>query len=1058
MSKKVKYWKGIEDLNNSPEFIKSSQNEFSEPIPADQFLNERAGDNNATPRRDFLKLLGFSVTAATLASCETPIRKAIPYLFKPEEITPGVSNWYASTYFDGLDYCGILVKTREGRPIKIEGNKQCKITSGGTNARVQASVLSLYDGTRISDPMMDGAKSSWEEVDKAIISKLNSISASNGNIRIVTASNASPSTKKAIAEFSTKYPTTKVVTYNPVSFSGIRKANEMYFGKSVIPNFRFDNAKTIVSFANDFLINWISPIEHARQFGMTRKAEAGKEMSRFYAFESNLSVTGSNADVRVTLKPSMVGPAIISLHNEIAGLSGGQPVGKGVSDEKVLTAIKMAAKELWNNKGKSLVVAGSNNSSYQAIINGINEMLGNYGNTIFLDDPSLIHEGHDQEIIDLIGEMKSGQVGALFIYNVNPAYSLPTSLGFGEALSKVGLSVSFSDRPDETSSLVKFVCPDRHFLESWNDYLPKAGHYALSQPVIAPLFNSRQAQDSLLVWAGNPMPYYDFMVMNWEQSMFPLQKDKTFFTDFWNQSLHDGIFEVKADQPVAIPEESKSKKTTKTIPPLATEAAEMPVANRDLSSQAQAIGKYAGSTGEFELMLYQKAAIGNGNQANNPWLQEMPDPVSRICWDNYLTMSPKQVEDMKLTLLDYANSEGSLVSISFNGTTMKVPVFPQPGQAYGTVGLALGYGRIKAGKAADNVGVNAYQLVNFSDGNFNYEIIDFKIIPSEGKHNFASTQTHHTLMGRSMVKETTFNKYKKDPSSGNEKETFSVKVGHEHLEKSASELDLWATPEQPGYDKPGHFWSMGIDLNSCFGCGACVIACQAENNIPVVGKSEIRKSREMHWIRIDRYYSSDAGKDDLSGMEVPSYENPKVTFQPLMCMHCNHAPCETVCPVIATSHSSEGLNQMTYNRCVGTRYCANNCPYKVRRFNWFKYSDNDQFDFNMNDDIGKMVLNPDVVVRSRGVIEKCSMCVQRIQEGKLTAKKEGRKIKDGEFLTACAQSCPTNAISFGDINNSETIVHKQNQDERRYLMLEELNTQPSVFYLTKVRNSNIEEA
>jgi molybdopterin-containing oxidoreductase family iron-sulfur binding subunit len=548
------------------------------------------------------------------------------------------------------------------------------------------------------------------------------------------------------------------------------------------------------------------------------------------------------------------------------------------------------------------------------------------------------------------------------------------------------------------------------------------------------------------------------------------------FNDFWGKALFDGVIETSGNtaaatqdkveeskgeahannaskteaHATAVPSDAKAEAKTETH----TEEA-APVAN---ASDLNAVAAKIPSAGQgFELCLYEKTGIGNGVQANNPWLQELPDPISKVTWDNYVTMNPGDMRG-KYRMMERADRNASLVDVSANGQTVTLPVYPSPGQAKGTIGIALGYGRTRAGKAANEVGKNVFPMVTVANGTFNY-VSAASISEEKGEFLIAATQTHHTLMGRAIVHETTLNEFKSNPKAGNEVEKFKLQVGQHHSEHTAAELDLWATEKYPGHDKPNHFWGMAIDLNSCIGCGSCIVSCNAENNIPVVGKKEIAMARELHWIRIDRYFSSDAdpkkgsheNESSYTDMENPS-DYPQVVFQPVMCMHCNHAPCETVCPVAATMHSSDGLNQMAYNRCVGTRYCANNCPYKVRRFNWFKYSDNAEFDFNMNDDLGKMVLNPDVVVRSRGVMEKCTMCVQRIQEGRLTAKKEGRKLVDGEIQTACAQACPTNAITFGDYNDKQSQLSIAKEDSRMYHLLEEINTQPSVLYLTKVRN------
>lgn len=1110
MSNKKRYWKGLEDLNNSPSFIKSVQQEFAEEVPAENFLAKENLDQTSTPRRDFLKFLGFSVTAASLAACETPVRNVIPYVFKPEEINPGIASWYASTYSDGNDFCSVLVKTREGRPIKIEGNKYSSITKGGTNARVQASVLSLYDSARLAGPTASGTATTWDAVDKAIGAKLEGIVKAGGNIRVLTSSITSPSTKKIVGEFAAKYANVKHISYDAVSYSAIIKANQESFGTSAVPTYMFDKANVIVGFGADFLANWVSPIEFAKQYSKNRKVnKENAKMSRHFQFESTLSITGSNADVREGIKPSQLPVAIVNLYNSIAKLAGKSGVSSKAIDADKQIAI--AAKELWENKGKSLVVCGVNDIASQLFVNAINSMLNNYGATINLDIPDNTKQGEDAEVTSLIEEMKGGKVAALFMYNVNPVYSLPASLGFAEALKKVSLSVSFADRADETASLAQFICPDHHYLESWGDANPRKGHYALIQPTIFPLFNTRSFQESMLKWSGNNTNYQAYVKNYWRNNIFPLQSAEMFFENFWMKSLHDGIIELPpdakpsqkmmaaaadtaiaatvagVDSTVVVDEkkgpiqkvvdelkeavgiESKEEKGETAAKDVAMASAVVSFNTnsfgKDLSGAAGTISKAGSSAGAFEITLYEKIGMGNGNQANNPWLLEMPDPVSKVTWDNYITMSPKQMQELGLETFLEKEVDVDKVEVTVNGVKLTAPVYPQPGQPYGTIGLALGYGRTAAGKAANGVGQNAFQFVSIANGTMMYTSYNAQVSASVGKHALAATQTHHTIMGRKIVKETTLEEYKKDPAAGNEKEYLSIKNGHEHTKVLAEDVDLWATKENPGFDKPGLFWNMSIDLNSCIGCGNCVVSCQAENNVAVVGKDQVRLSREMHWIRIDRYYSSDVKNQEQASeqglgliagykaMEVPS-ENPQVVFQPMLCQHCNHAPCETVCPVIATTHSNEGLNQMTYNRCLGTKYCANNCPYKVRRFNWYRFTENSAFDFNMNDTLGKMVLNPDVTVRTRGVMEKCSMCIQRIQEGKLNAKKDGRRIKDGEVQTACAQSCPTDAITFGNVNDKESKIAKIKEDERMYHVLAELDIKPSVFYLTKVRNAD----
>ncbi len=1011
-----KYWKGIEELNNDPEFARLRDNEFYELLP----LKETDEVPSLTHRRDFLKFLGFGLAAASVAACKAPVKKAIPYLIKPEEIIPGVPNYYASTFYDGHDYASVLVKTREGRPIKLEANEQSSISPSGTNARTQASVLSLYDNERLKNPVANKSTASWEAVDNEIKGRLAAVVAKQGKIRILSSTIISPSTKKVIADFAAKYPNTKHIQYDAVSFYGMTKGNQMSFGKAVIPSYRFDNAEVIVGFECDFLGNWLMPAEYSRQYAITRRLNKEKKnMSRHIQFEANLSLAGCNADSRYKMKASEHGAALVSLYNMIAGMAN---AASSVSGNKtsVDEALNKTAKELWDKKGKALVVSGSNDANDQVVVNAINHLLGSYDSTINLDKPCKLRQGNDEEVAALMHEMEAGEVGAVIFYNSNPVYTLPNGDAFAKAISKTELSVSLSDREDETAALCKYICPDHHYLEAWNDAEPMAGTFSTCQPCIQPLFNTRQAQQSLLIWAeAGVTDYHEYLKSYWKQNMLgALATDGE-----WMNVLQKGVYE--------------------TQPPSKSSIA----FSGNISEAASAISSR--KSANMDVVLYEMSSMGNGSQGNNPWLLELPDPVSRITWDNYFAVSISFAKAQGLR-------QGNVVELKAGNKTLKGPVLIQPGISDNTVAIAIGFGRTHAGKAGKNAGVNAYPLAAFSNGSFQYLHSGASLNKTvEDDYQLAGTQTHHTMMGRndSIIKETTLGNWQKDAKAGNVVEMIATHEGKKHPE----EVNLWATPGKPGFAKPNHLWGMVIDLNACTGCGACVVACTAENNVPVVGKTEIGRSREMHWIRIDRYYSSDADlkhgdlKKNYTAMEEPS-DNPDVVFLPLMCQHCNHAPCETVCPVAATPHSSDGINMMAYNRCVGTRYCANNCPYKVRRFNWFKYSDNDQFDFNMNNPVGKMVLNPDVVVRSRGVMEKCSMCAQRIQDGKLHAKKESRRPHDGEIKTACAQACPTNAIVFGDYLDEASHIAIEDKDERNYTVMTHLDTKPNVQYKVKVRN------
>lgn len=1080
MANETKYWKGLSQLNNEKEFSKKHDSEFAEYIPVEEFIgNKSAMEDSSTNRRDFLKFLGFSTVAATLAACEAPVTKAVPYVNRPEEITPGVANYYASTYFDGNDYCSVLVKTREGRPIKIEGNDSPDaINMGATNARVQASVLSLYDSNRLKGAMMKSgnghAEVKWEDADEKIKARL----AQAKGIAIVSSTIISPSTKQAIAEFKGKYASTRHVTYDAISYAGMLKANLSTFGAAMIPTYRLDNAQVIVSLGADFLANWISPIEHARQYSKVRKVSKDKrEMAKHYQFETILSLTGANADERFNVKPSQLGQVALGL---LAG------VGGGVSAPNVLSKeVAKVAESLKAANGKAVVLCGSNDPAVQLVVNQINQKIGAYGSTIHTDIPDYTHQGDDTAVAKLVEDINNGAVDTVIFYNSNPSLTAPKALGFEAAMGKLATRISFAGWMDETASKCDFVCPDHYYLEAWNDHNPRKNHYNLQQPAIRPLFKTRHAQESLLTWAGNKTDWHTYIANYWKNNFLNRSRFGDFAT-FWNKSVHDGVV-VLAPAVAPIVEDKKPAAVKPVTDTTATAEPVVAVANSGeqtisftggtITLDAAVSQLSAAKGGKYELVIYQKTGIGNGNQSSNPWLQEMPDPISKITWDNYITMNPADVAEKKLfgvedgsgmmVRFDQMEDELDVVSIKANGYEVKLPVWPQPGQTRGTVGIAVGYGRKGYNEVIDSLGQNIYPAVGLNaNGTMSYEVFDVAISDATGeRHPIAATQTHHTLMGRNkdIIRETTLAEYKKDERAGNPLNTLHTYKGEQMVEN----VTLWND-----FERPNHQWALAIDLNACIGCGACVVACNAENNVSVVGKEEVRKSREMHWMRIDRYFSSDTVKEKVEetgemgtmamyrSMENPSFDNPKVVFQPLMCQHCNHAPCETVCPVLATNHSSEGLNQMTYNRCVGTRYCANNCPYKVRRFNWFNYVEYHRFK-NINpaqDDLGRMVLNPDVTVRSRGVMEKCSMCVQRIQAGKLEAKKAGVRPKDGSINTACAQSCPTNAITFGDLNDQQSKVAEMEQDSRKYEVLEVIGVKPSVFYMTKVWNREDENA
>lgn len=1027
---KPKYWRGLEERDQTAEFLAHAGKEFPSAIPLEDKLIQTTDESfeNSSSRRDFLKVLGFGLTATTLSACmEARTRKAIPYVVKPDDITPGVANWYASTTPEGVP---VLVKSREGRPIKLEGNPDSTLTQGGLSAIGHAGVLGLYDEDRLKSPLKGTNPTDWDTTDKEIIAALNAIKSTGGKVRVLSHTVSKPATLSAVNEFLSGFADAQHVVYDPVSVSAIAQSHELNFGKKAIPFYHFDRAEVIVSFSCDFLGTWIDPVTFARAYSKHRDPDG--KMSRHLQFESILSTTGAKADLRFPIKPTQQGVALLNLHNKIANRLG-KPVIPGVPTYNVaMNGLDKAAADLLQAQGKSLVVCGTNDVAIQQIVNAINAMLGNYGATLDLDSPILFKQGDDRKMDALVGEMKRGEVAFLLVYGANPVYDTVYGEELAEAIKKVGTSVSLAYKTDETSEVCTYTCPDHHYLESWGDYRQTGKNLSLVQPAVNPIFKTRQVEDSFLRWAGNTTPFKQYLEAYWRTNFFPLQATTGYadFTTFWNETLRKGVFELSSGTPSAY------------------------TFNADILAAAQPlINQFNQAAEGNELVIYEKVSIGDGKYANNPWLQELPDPITRICWDNYLTVSVSFAEKNGLNI-------GDVVRLSLSEKTVNVPVMVQPGQANNTFGLALGYGRTMGGKVIKKTGgVNAYPFLRFAAGCVQNTVVGVNVSKTGSTYKLALTQTFNTLYdpekgkrfgddydrSEAIVKETSLAYYK--DKKGDNPYADSQK---EYQEKKKHLVSLWdAYIETPEYQPL--YWSMAIDLNKCTGCGACVVSCNAENNIPVVGKEEVSRRRSMHWLRIDRYYSGDA-------------ESPEVVFQPMLCQHCDNAPCETVCPVLATVHSNEGLNQMAYNRCVGTRYCANNCPYKVRRFNWFSYYNGTQFrDVNpAQNELGKLVLNPDVTVRFRGVMEKCSFCVQRLQEAKLRAKVNAdstlAKPEDGAVKTACQQSCPTGAIVFGDRNDRNSEVHKSMLHERSYLVLEEIKTLPKVHYMTLVRNRDKEES
>ena len=984
MAEQPKYWKAIEERDN-PELL--SGDEF------------RESPRQIVGRRDFLKAAGFSVALAAATGCSrAPVQKAMPLLNQPETIVPGRALFYASTCGGCSAGCGVLVKVRDGRPIKLEGNPEHPLSRGGLCAVGQASILGLYDSQRLEGPYKRGKLSKWEEIDAEIVDKLKELSGSGG-VRLLSQTITSPTVQATITTFLSAFSDARHVVYDSLSHSAILDAHAQTHGVRLMPQYRFDHADVIVAFDADFLGTFVSPVQFTGQHRDSRDLET-QRVAHHVQFESRMSLTGSKADVRYAVHPEEVGYLLSQLATRIASRAG-KSFGSAHGDQR----LDDVAERLWAARGRGIVVSGSNDVREQVLVNYVNHLLGNYEHTVLLEESTFQAAGSDANTQTLITELENGKVAALFVLGANPVYDLPNGSALGDALKRVPLVVSFAQRMDETARASHYVCPDHHFLESWADAEAVNGTVAVQQPALNPIRGTRAAMESMATWAGTTATAYDIVRDHWRAHVFPRQKKFSDFETFWDQTVHDGCARV-----TPLPANAK------------------PFNERVVTGISRAP---VGAT--TAVVLYPKLAMLDGRHAYNPWLHELPDPISKVAWDNYASISPSMAEKLGI-------SQSDVVRVATERGALELPAYIQPGQHGQVIAVALGYGSVLSARFAnigpqwlearstvgDNgcVGQNAASLARIADGVLTYSA-PATLTRTGTRRELACTQLHNTLTvppklappdsePRPIVQETTLAAFLKNPRAGVE----------DHVEKE----DLWPT------DHPytGPRWGMVIDLNACTGCSACVIACQAENNIPVVGYDEMRRNREMHWLRIDRYYSE------------PAPEVLEVAYQPLPCQQCENAPCETVCPVLATVHTDDGLNAQVYNRCVGTRYCANNCPYKGRRFNWFNYS--------RNDDLQNLQLNPDVTVRSRGVMEKCTFCVQRIQLGKIEAKTRGERIHDGDVQTACQQSCPARAIYFGDLNDADSAISREMNDPRRYRLLSELNVKPAVGYLTVVRN------
>lgn len=1032
MSEKKRYWSSFGELNDTPAHKKRVlQKEFKHKngvhMPTED-LDMDTLENKDLSRRDFLKYLGFSTAAATVvASCERPIHKAIPFFARPEGIVPGKADYYATCYVSDGEAVPVVAKVREGRPIKLAGNELYSGTVGSTSARVQASVLSLYDVARLRGAKHRVGKGEWQDISAQEIGNIDlqiaqKLAEAKGKIALISNTISSPVSKQILAEFCERYGA-KLFFYDAVSYSGILDANEAMYGLRAVPTYHMDKVEVVLSVGADFLGGFLDCIEFAKDWAKTRKIDMQNlRMSKHYQIEALMSVTGANADERWSAKPSEYTRIIKALYDLLRGEKKPQNL-----PQDLQTALLRIAKDLQAHKGRSLVLCGSNDKNVQLLVNSINELLGARDNVIDWTRPVRTRQGRDQDILDLRTRLANREFRAVIITGeANPVYELPFGVELGEALRQVPLVISTATHLDETSDSVNYIFPTAHYLESWGDVELKEGVYAFQQPTINPLFKTRNWQDSLLAWMRS--------ATDW----------KTCLTTFWKSKLGSEEAYYKAIQNGFHKEEARANSVS---------------VKTDLVAGAYAsLGVVQSSA--YELQIYEKTAIGSGKMANNPWLQEMPDPITKATWDNYAMIGLGLATELGIKVDDDYEVfvDKPVIELEFGGQQLELPVLVIPGVHSKVLGVALGYGRTeKIGRAVQGVGKKVSHLVLGDKGEFCYYRAVQKVRRTDKKYPIAYTQTHNSYEGREAVmRESTLAEFQKDPEIFLRKREEIYKAYGNGVENEADfRKDATLYGAKP---KNGVHWGLSIDLNACMGCGACVVSCNAENNVSVVGKKRVARSQEMHWLRIDRYFSGDA-------------HSPEVVFQPMMCQHCNNAPCENVCPVGATMHSEEGLNHMAYNRCVGTRYCANNCPFKVRRFNWLDWSGADSFPDNqrplveageldavvldMNESLTRMVLNPDVVSRSRGVIEKCSLCVQRLQAAKTKAKAENRPLKDGDAVLACMEACPTDAIVFGNANDPNSEISKLRADKQKnrvFYVLEQLHILPNINYLAKIRN------
>jgi len=1009
-----RWWQSLDQLAAPG----GSCNEFAEELPIQIGL---PGGPRVTPasgsRRDFFKVMGLSATAAMAACRRAPEQNIFPFSRKPDEIVPGVASWYATACGACPARCGLLVKTRDGRPIKVEGNPSHPVSRGAVCAVGQAGILTLYDDDRARGPRLAGAPASWADVDAAVARALASADESGRPVRVVVPWGLGPSTEEALDAFLARHRTAGVVRFDPLGHrDAIAAAHEELYGARVVPDYRLDAAEVVVSFDADFLGTWVAPAAFARQWSDARDTARPTRLAHIQV-EANLSLTGGAADERVPLAPSRIGPTLARV---VASLAATPPVGReslaalaraaagalagAASAADDGTAARLAA-SLRAARSRGLILSGSEEPADQLLAALGNALLDNGDTTCRLDAGRTTRAG-EMTVGQLAGELAAGAVEAVLFLGVNPAL---TDARVAASLAKARFALSTSDRLDETAALCAAHAPEGHWFEAWSDDRPRAGVDVMAQPTVGRLFDTRPRLASLLAWSGAAADDHAFVRASWGRRGLVGAENQKAAEDSWDAAVREGVV-------VAAGGGSEPPATERP----ALRALDVTAALRKWPT-ARSSGGSSGGAGGDELVLFASVGLGDGTGAtpNNGWLQELPDPISKLTWGNAAALAPARAAALGL-------DDGDLVDVTVGDRTVRLPVLRQPGLPATVVAVAVGHGRTRAGKIAAGHGADAWALGELTAFGVRRSGLAVTLRRAGGNRPLAITQTHASQEGRELVRRVRPGETL--PAEEHERKNQAAagaRGEHGRAPGSKPPRGLWAAHP---YD--GHRWGLAVDLDKCTGCGACVVSCSAENNIPIVGETEVRRRREMHWLRIDRYYGG-------------SPETPEVLHQPMMCQHCENAPCETVCPVLATVHSAEGLNQQVYNRCVGTRYCANNCPTKVRRFNWF--------DYERGGDLRRMALNPDVVVRSRGVMEKCSMCVQRIEEARALGRREGRALADGDIHTACQQSCPSQALVFGDSNDPKSELSRLVAGGRAYQILEEINVRPQVTYLAQIR-------